>query len=160
MLNKKKCILVIIIITIFVTGKIIKNPDDMPVNIFKIHSDQVEISRVICSESLLYDIKDMFLVGSTIINRTKSEDFPPSIQGVVRQPGQYQGITNPRKKNKFDPICNTVATLVYWSVGINDKVLYFSNLPESTDKKQINKLKASLPHACSSYHCFWGELKK
>ena len=156
MLNKIKYLFFATILLTFVgenNNPRIRGPDMMVVN-----RDVRDIARVICTESFLYCPRDMFLIGSTIINRTHSQDFPSSIREVTRQSGQYQGFYTSRKRYMSDPVCNTVAVFVYWRGGINDKVLYFSNISKSTDRKHKNKLQAQTPQACSPYHCFWGDI--
>lgn len=128
----------------------IRGPDKMRIEI-----EQRDIARVVQTESFLYCPRDMFLVASTIINRARSQGFPSSIREVVRQENQFQGFNN---KNVHDPICLTVAVVSYWCGGVNDKVLYFSNLSKSKDRKHKNKLQSQAPEVCSPYHCFWGQL--
>lgn len=67
------------------------------------------LERIVQAEAGSEDIKGRALVANVIINRTKDDEFPDSIEGVIFQNsgGEYQ----------FSPISDKR----YWSVKVTDK---------------------------------------
>tara|TARA_Y100000991_G_scaffold189664_1_gene155662 strand:- start:293 stop:697 length:405 start_codon:yes stop_codon:yes gene_type:complete len=64
-------------------------------------AEYVEIARVVQVEAYRHS-NDEYGVAANIMNRVASDDFPDSIQGVTKQPHQYDGLKRfPNKK--IDP---------------------------------------------------------
>ena len=89
-------------------------------------------------------------VGSVVINRMQSGLFPSSMEGVVFQPGQFDGICS----NLFypSPLSIGAAAKIIMHGSIVDKnILYFYSRKKSKETKWHNKL---VPVIKSDHHNF------
>ncbi len=94
----------------------------------------VAVSSVINSEADPSDPMDMYMVGSTVLNRAESELFPSCMLDVVFQKGQYDGI---HKNFTTTPVSDSVAGKLITGLGRNKDVLFFYNYHTATDRKFI-----------------------
>ena len=62
-------------------------------------AEYVEIARVVQVEAYR-NSNDEYGVAANVMNRVASDDFPDSIQGVINQPHQYDGLK--RFPNKWE----------------------------------------------------------
>lgn len=137
------------------------------INLFFFHSvedyvehcihNRVYLSALINSEADSTDILDMYLVGSTVLNRVESKDFPSTIDSVITQKTQYSGFDTERFvcTEKSD----TVAARLLRGWNRDREVLYFYN-SRAEDKIFLNKLKTSHKYICSTNaHVYFGDKK-
>jgi spore germination cell wall hydrolase CwlJ-like protein len=94
----------------------------------------VAVSSVINSEASPDDIMDMYMVGSTVLNRAENEIFPSCLLDVVFQKGQYDGV---HKNFTTTPASDSVASKLLKGLGRNKDVLFFYNYHTATDRKFI-----------------------
>lgn len=57
--------------------------------------DQVLLAKLIKAEALGESFEDKLYVGSVVINRVHSKDFPGRLDSVIFEPGQFQSIKSP-----------------------------------------------------------------
>lgn len=84
-----------------------------------------ELSMIINAEADTKDIRDMELVGSSVLNRAGNKDFPSSIDSVIMQYRQYDGYLS----NQYyrTPISDSIAFNLLLGIGRDYDVLYFYN---------------------------------
>lgn len=117
--------------------------------------DVAYLSCLIHSEAKLDDTLDMYLIGSTVLNRVDSGRFPETIDSVITQRGQYDGF----KTKRFcrSEVTDTIARRLLHGIGRDYCVLFFYNPTTSTDKGFIRFLerKYNLINF-SEKHMFYG----
>lgn len=65
-------------------------------------SDEDHLARILTAECSICNEEELMLVGSTVLNRVDSENFPNTVLEVIQQPNQFHGyksqwyITTPR----------------------------------------------------------------
>ncbi len=117
--------------------------------------EQLILSRIINAEADSNDTLDMYLIGSTVLNRAyRSSDFPNNIDSVIHQRNQYHGI-NSKKYYKNNPLTDTIAVRLLRGQYIDTTVLYFYNFRTSTNIKFISKLKSRELKYQTKYHKFF-----
>ena len=79
------------------------------------------LASLIEAECGICGVKEKELVGSTVLNRMYSDDFPNTLQGVLTQKGQYT-----LKRPKPSPESLKVANKLLNQGSQYKKVLYFS----------------------------------
>lgn len=95
------------------------------------------LSSLINSEADPNDPMDLYLVGSTVLNRAEHEIYPTCIIDVIFQKGQYSGISGNFNRT---PVSDSVATKLLNDIGRNRDVLFFYNYHKATDRKFIRFL--------------------
>lgn len=86
-------------------------------------ADKLTLASLITSECSICSEEEMYLVGSTVLNRRDNIKFPPTIGGVIVSPRQFSGFNS----KWFYPTRETlrVADNLLKGVGRNCEVLYF-----------------------------------
>ena len=72
--------------------------------------EAVELMEIAAAEALGEGTEGMLLVMSTVINRTKSPDFPSTIHDVIYEPHQYY--TRGMKAVELTPECHMALALL------------------------------------------------
>lgn len=98
--------------------------------------EQQLLSSVINAEATPNDTLDMYLIGSTIINRVQHKIFPNSTEEVIFEPRQYQSIDRLSRSWLSDK----VAVDILNCIGVTPDIIYFYNPKYATDKKFLNFL--------------------
>ena len=81
------------------------------------------LTALIFCECRNCDEEEKRMVGSVVINRIRSENYPNNIYGVISQPGEFD---KPCQGNFVaDPSCISAAAYVLMHGPINDCVLFF-----------------------------------
>lgn len=116
--------------------------------------DLIYLSSIINAEADVTDTTDMYLVGSSVLNRRDSEDFPNHIDSVIISKHQYIGY----KTKRFirTATTDTIAAKLLRGVGRNYSVFYFVNYKTIMDEEfkiQIRKKKI-VDHTLN--HIFFG----
>lgn len=115
----------------------IECPSDTSVNI---------LAALINSEAG-QDKNDMYLVGSTVLNRIDNKEFPDNLISVIHQKGQYNGV----KTDNFYPTEDSrwVAEDLLMGINRDTSVLFFIKKEDTFSFGGIKKV-------CSSkYHNFF-----
>jgi len=116
----------------------------------------VYLSSIIHAEANTKDKGDMYLVGSTVLNRVDDERFPSTIYEVISDKGQYDGFMT--KRFKRSPVTDYIAIDLLSGLGRESCVLYFYNPRTATDRKFIYKMNNEHIKADeSSSHVFFGD---
>jgi len=97
----------------------------------------IAVSSVINAEADSGDPMDMYMVGSTVLNRAENELFPSCLLDVVFQKGQYDGV---HKNFTTTPVSDSIASKLIVGMGRNRDVLFFYNYRTATDSKFIRLL--------------------
>jgi spore germination cell wall hydrolase CwlJ-like protein len=120
------------------------------------YRDIVLLSSIINSEANPKDKRDMYLIGSTVLNRLDNEDFPNTIAEVISQSGQYDGYLTARFNRT--PQSDYVAIDLLGGLGRDYCVLFFYNPRTATDTQFINAInKQYLLVNSTTSHIFFGE---
>jgi hypothetical protein len=73
-----------------------------------------------------------YLVGSVVINRIKSKDFPDTLWDVIYQKGQYQCVDNGHIYKEYDPIAWEIAEeLLIYGTDVPKNVLFQAEFPQA-----------------------------
>ena len=119
------------------------------------HRDIVALSCIINAEADTKDMQDMYLVGSTVLNRVDEEGFPLSIYEVISAPGQFKGFNS--KQYFRTPKSDYVALDLLEGRGRDYCVLYFFNDAKSTDRTFVSVAKSNFTFVDStSAHLYYG----
>lgn len=119
------------------------------------YKDVIALSSIINAEANTKDLRDMYLVGSTVLNRVDEEGFPLSIQEVISDPGQFKGFNS--KQYFRSPKSDYIALDLLYGIGRDYCVLYFFNEAKSTDKAFVSMAKSKFSFVDStSAHLFYG----
>jgi spore germination cell wall hydrolase CwlJ-like protein len=95
------------------------------------------LARLITAEADPKDTLDMYLIGSTVLNRAHcSSRFPTTIDSVIFQQRQYAKVDS-SSQEKISPLVMMVVKDLYRGVGRDYTVLYFYNPSTATDIKFI-----------------------
>ena len=90
----------------------------------KVNTGDIDLlTNIISAECLQCDSLEKSLVGSVIINRIFSEDFPNSMREVIFDKDQFHGINNPQFK--YDCESYVIATKLILGCNRNTEILYF-----------------------------------
>lgn len=115
----------------FILGEYLIPPN--PIIETKLTKDQKKLSRLISMEADPTDTLDMYLVGSSVLNRAyRSSNFPSTIDSVIFQYRQYATIDT-NYLNKTDPRIDEIVVNLYNGIGRDYNVLYFYNPDIATD---------------------------
>jgi spore germination cell wall hydrolase CwlJ-like protein len=116
--------------------------------------DIVLLSSIINSEANTKDYRDMYLVGSTVLNRVDSDMFPSTIEEVICQDGQFKGYYSDQYFRS--PKSDHIALNLMLGNGRDYSVMYFYNDAKSTDRVfvEMAKSKFCLVDSTSS-HLFY-----
>lgn len=95
------------------------------------------LSSLINSEADPSDPMDLYLVGSTVLNRADHELYPSCVIDVIFEKGQYDGVNGNFKRT---PQSDSIAFKLLSGLGRNREVLFFYNYHKATDKKFIRFL--------------------
>lgn len=104
--------------------------------------------RAINSEAIGQSFDEKLRVGSVILNRKNSGDFPSQLDSVIYQPNQFKGINGPNFKVDTTPkgkesIKAAIQLLKTGSI-LPSNILYFHNPKVGKDKKWMAKIKKKL----------------
>ncbi len=108
------------------------------------------LAAIINAECSICSTEEMYAVGSVVLNRVESCEFPNTVKGVIKEKGQFNGY----KSNSYVVTERSleVAKDLIHGIGRNYKYLYFY-LPYASNKKFIKaKRKDELAHY--QYHIF------
>jgi len=95
------------------------------------------LSSLINSEADPNDPMDLYLIGSTVLNRADHELYPSCVIDVIFEKGQYDGVNGNFKRT---PQSDSIAFKLLSDLGRNREVLFFYNYHKATDKKFIRFL--------------------
>jgi len=98
------------------------------------------LSSIINAEADTEDPMDMYLIGSTVLNRVEHELFPTCVIDVVFQKRQYNGIAGNFNRTA---VTDTVASRLLYGQGRNKDVLFFYNYHTATDSRFIKFLETN-----------------
>jgi spore germination cell wall hydrolase CwlJ-like protein len=132
-------------------------PDFGPIIIKKehCHTDVAYLSCIIHAEANSKDKEDMYLVGSTILNRMEHGRFPSTVDSVISQDGQYDGYL--AKKFYRTSLSDSVAIDLLNGKNRNYCALFFYNPTTATDKAFIRFLERKYNLVgFSDKHLFYG----
>ena len=119
-------------------------------------TDMAHLSCIIHAEADTKDTEDMFLVGSTVLNRIEHGSFPATVDSVISQNGQYDGYLS--KRFYRTEITDSVATELLSGRNRNCKVIFFYNKETATDKGFISWVERNYRLiAFSNSHMFYGK---
>lgn len=123
----------------------------------KVKSEDTDVgilSRLINAEAGPNDLRDAYLVGSTVLNRAERQDFSYVVTEVVYQESQFGGVNS----DKFvrTEHSDTVAVRLLKGLGRNCYVLYFYNPRHITDAEFKRKMDQHKLITYTSGHKFFG----
>jgi hypothetical protein len=98
----------------------------------------IALAKIISSERVPRSFRDMLAIGTVVLNRVESEEYPSSIMGVISQRKQFHGYQSRLYKKVPDSASIQAAELVlsgYRSFG-ND-VVYYLNQNTATNARFI-----------------------
>jgi len=118
-------------------------------------TDMAHLSCIIHAEANENDVCDMYLVGSTVLNRMEHGRFPTSVDSVISQNGQYDGYLS--KRFYRTEVTDSVANDLLCGRNRNCRVLFFYNTVTATDKAFIHWLEKNYKLIdFSESHMFYG----
>jgi spore germination cell wall hydrolase CwlJ-like protein len=98
-------------------------------------SDLNLLAQLIESESGTQPFEGKLAVGTVVMNRVKSDEFPDNIREVIFQKGQFSPVSNGKINNKPSAESLIAAKEIMKGIRVLDSnVLYFYNPKISTDK--------------------------
>jgi len=123
-----------------------------PVDLYSYHiryiKELVLLSKAINSESTGEKYIDKLRVGSVMLNRIKSNDFPNTLDSVIFQPNQFKGITSVHFKiDTTEAFKESLKAAIYLMIHgsiLPPNIVYFHNPKTSKDKNWIKKMKPKL----------------
>ena len=125
----------LLIILLFSCKEITKEKEEVE---HCINFEEVDLlASIIMAECSLCSEEEMYLVGSTILNRVDNPDFPNTIKQVVYEPEQYQAKSSPWFE--ATPKTQKVALNLLIGRGRNKDILYFYR-PRDAPYRVHNKL--------------------
>jgi len=101
-----------------------------------------DLARIIASERVPRSFRDMLAIGTVILNRVESDEYPDSITSVISQPKQFHGYKSRLYKKVPDSAAIQAAEAVlsgYRSFGKD--VVYYLNLNTATNRNFIKYVK-------------------
>jgi len=104
-------------------------------------NDIMYLSSIINAEADPYDTTDMYLIGSTVLNRMDNNNFPGDLDSVVTQRGQYHGYKT--KSFVRTKLTDSIAARLLRCENRNFDVLYFYNPRTATHNSFVYKLKSN-----------------
>jgi N-acetylmuramoyl-L-alanine amidase len=116
-------------------------------------SDLTLLARLIDSEAGNQSIEGMMAVGTVVMNRVKSDEFPDTIRDVIFQKHQFSVVANGTINEKPSSESLGVAKKILEGERVlSPNVLYFYNPKISTDKwiRTRNVIKTIGDHAFAS----------
>jgi len=114
--------------------------------------DIEELSKLIYVVARLKEVKDMFLVGSTVMNRVCDNKHPNTLKEVIHERRQYVG-TKSSKWGKRTDMTDKVAYLLLKGHYVRD-IKYFYNPKTSTDKRFVYSMRGLPIKYRTKYHIF------
>lgn len=114
--------------------------------------DIEELSKLLYVEAHQKEVKDMFLVGSTVMNRVIDVKYPNTLRKVIHQKRQYVG-TKSRNWGKRTEVTDKVAYLLLKGHYVRD-IKYFYNPKTSTDKRFLSSMRKYPIKYKTKYHVF------
>lgn len=114
--------------------------------------EEALLSSLINSEAHNQDIRDYYLVGSTVLNRVDNKLFPNTVWGVIYQKSQYHGVGGNFTRSALS---DTVAIRLMVGLGRNYDVLYFYN-NNASDMVFKNLMKRHKLITITNNHNFFG----
>ena len=116
--------------------------------------DLIYLSSIINAEADVTDTTDMYLVGSSVLNRRDSDDFPNHIDSVIISKYQYVGYES--KRFARTATTDTIAARLLRGVGRNYSVFYFVNPKTMIDNAFKKQLKQKQIVGSTLNHVFFG----
>lgn len=94
-------------------------------------NNELLLAALINSEADTTDLEDMYLVGSTVLNRVDHHSFPCDIYGVIFDKTQFYGA----RTKRFIPTQTTIRAVV--NLKRDTQVLYFVRKGIKFNKKFV-----------------------
>lgn len=99
-------------------------------------SDRYLMARVIEGEAADESLKGKVAVGAVILNRTRSEDFPKDIRGVIYQPYAFEAVANGQYNRPLSQESLKAADMAIDGWDPTGGALYYWN-PETARSKWV-----------------------
>lgn len=112
----------------------------------KKEQDTLHLAYIIAAECMECDSTERLLVGSTIINRVLSPDFPKTVEEVIKQDNQYLGYC--AEWYVYDKGCYDIAKYLINGGKRDTSVIYFFKKRRITPK-HVKKILYNM-----EYHSF------
>lgn len=93
------------------------------------HPKIVLLTKLIKAESLSESFEDKLAVGSIVLNRIHSKEFPNTMDSVIFQPGQFQSINS--KLFVLPPLDSMTRAELDCYMAAKSLILYGSVLPKN-----------------------------
>lgn len=100
-----------------------------------IEKNSIKIAKVLNIECGDCPDTDKLLIGSSLLNRVDSKEFPNTLDGVIYQPNQYKISKNYTEHDKKLAVC------LLENYFRDCDVLYFYNPKSATDKDFLSKMR-------------------
>lgn len=99
--------------------------------------DEYELGMLIAGECIQCDSLEKADVGSVVLNRLETDDYPFTIEDVIQQKNQFHGYCN--NQYVVDDQCMKIATLLLNGADRNKDILFFylKNTPRPSYIKEI-----------------------
>ena len=117
--------------------------------------DLIYLSSIINAEADTTEIKDMYLVGSSVLNRRDAKDFPNHIDSVITSKYQYNGYNT--KRFVRTPITDSIAADLLKGINRDYCVLYFVNSKTPIGREFAAQLRKKQILNSTTHHIFLGE---
>lgn len=119
----------------------------------QIHQEDIEeLSKLLYVEAHQKEVKDMFLVGATVMNRVCDSKHPNTLKEVIHERRQYVGTKSPKWGNRTD-VTDKVAYLLLKGHYVRG-IKYFYNPKTSTDKRFLISMRKYPIKYKTKYHVF------
>ena len=106
--------------------------------------DEIDVlASIISAEALGEPYLGKLAVGSVVLNRVESSNFPSTIREVVFQKNQFHGTKSPLYK-RADKDCYLAAKEVVQGLRTT-RALYYANLETATNRSWIKYIKKRYP---------------
>lgn len=114
--------------------------------------DHILLSKLINSECGICTEKEMEMVGSVVLNRVESSQYPDSIEEVIFQPNQFCGARSPNFTRSV--MSDRISKRLLSGKGRTLRILYFANPNLSKNQKFLNFIRSSNTFIKMKYHIF------
>jgi spore germination cell wall hydrolase CwlJ-like protein len=100
-----------------------------------VEKNSIKIAKVLNVECGDCPDVDKLLIGSSLLNRVDSKEFPNTLDGVIKQPNQYKTSKNYTEHDKKLAVC------LLENHFRDCDVLYFYNPKSATDKAFLSQMR-------------------